>query len=61
MSQSIKRAPLVFNPALTWILLAACYVAPLKPGRRFVEIAFVQSCRWSTGFVPSVPVGLIFC
>lgn len=39
MSQSIKRAPSVFNPTPTWILLAACEVALLKLGCCFVETA----------------------
>lgn len=60
MSQSIKRAPSVFNPSLTWILLAACEVATLKPGCCFVETAFVHLCPWPLGFLPPVPVGLIF-
>lgn len=52
MSQSIRQAPSVFNPTLTWALLAVCEVAPLKPGCCSWSLLLCRRVSGPRGFLP---------
>lgn len=52
MSHSIKRTPSVFNPTLTWVLLAVWEVAPLKPGCCLWRLLSCGACLCPPGFLP---------